>query len=399
MKKLVILTLILAAGLTAYPQSSSRSRESKSKAKSSVSRSSSKSSNSKSRSSAVKSSSSSRSKAAPSRSKTTSTRSKTTSTRSKATPARSSAKSSKAVQSRSSQANRSSAQSRSSQSSARPGTSIKSRSQSVNSRSGVRSSSSSRSSVGRSAVAVRSANRSDKPARVSTVKSSSSTSASRLNRTGNSTYESRDGKKFKHNNNKIFASRKYKVNFRNTSDLRRSYDFRRVYYDYERWNRNRYRRHVVRNYYIHAPLSLEIRRVRYPYRRPLHIDLCWTPWLHQRFVYYYPLHNNWNTGYGNYIESISSYDAMQYAGSVKRVYGKVEEVYYSPEDHNYTLYFGAAFPYHDFSVVIPRRIAKEISRSPTWYFENEHVWVVGLIDVWENKAEIVVNDADQIRRY
>jgi hypothetical protein len=116
-------------------------------------------------------------------------------------------------------------------------------------------------------------------------------------------------------------------------------------------------------------------------------------------MYYYPMHTRWNNDYGSYIETVSSYDAQHYAGSVKRVYGKVEEVYYSEQDKTYTLYFGAQFPYHDFSVVIPRRVAKDISWSPSWHFENEYVWVVGLVDVWEGKAEIVLHDEDQIRRY
>ena len=140
--------------------------------------------------------------------------------------------------------------------------------------------------------------------------------------------------------------------------------------------------------------------VRYPYRRPVHLDLCWTPHLHHSFVYYYPLHNNWNNiSYGDYIETASSYEAMNYAGTVKRVYGKVEEVYYSPEDKTYTLYFGAPYPYHDFSVVVPRNVAKSFSWSPSWYFEDEHVWAVGLIEMWEGKPEIVLHDEQQIRRY
>lgn len=90
---------------------------------------------------------------------------------------------------------------------------------------------------------------------------------------------------------------------------------------------------------------------------------------------------------------------MNYVGSVKRVYGKIEEVYYSPEDRTYTLYFGAQYAYHDFSVVVPRDVAKRFSWSPSWYFEDEHVWVVGLIETWEGKPEIVLHDEQQIRRY
>lgn len=360
MKKLAIITLILAAGLTAFPQNASRSRQAKSKSSSSVSRSS-----------------SSRAKAtSPGRS--SSSRVKATS------PSRSSSSKSKATKSRSGS---SSVSSRTSGSKGRF-------SQSGRSAVQVRSS---RSSSGNSSARTteRIAKFSNNPR-----SSVSTSSAHRSNGNGSKVYERRDGKKFQHDNDRVFATRKYRVDYRDANNLRRSNDFRRVYSDYNRWYRNRHHRHVVvRSYHLHAPLALEIRRVRYPYRRPLHIDLCWTPFLHQRFMYYYPLHNNWNSRYGDYIESISSYEAINYAGSVKRVYGKVKEVYYSPEDRTYTLYFGAPFPYHDFSVVIPKRIAKSISWSPTWHFEDEHVWVVGLVDVWENKAEIVINDEDQIRRY
>lgn len=383
MKKLVILTLILAAGLTAYPQSANRSsKQSKSKSSSSVS---------KSRSSASKSSKSSRPKAVKSKSSSSRSKKAVSPTRSSASKSRSTkAKSgsssvssrSKGNQSRSSKSGKSAVQSRSYRSSA-----VKS---------GVNRSSS-RSSSGNSAV--RSNQRISSPQKSSRTVTSSS-SAVRSNRSGNVVYERRDGKKFKHDNNRVFAARKYRVDYHDARELRRSNDFIRVYNNYDRWHRNRYHRHiVVRNYHIHAPLALDIRRARYPYRRPVHIDLCWTPFLHQRFMYYYPLNERWNRNYGDYIESVSSYDAMNYVGTVKKVYGKVEEVYYSPEDRTYTLYFGAPFPYHDFSVVIPRDIAKDISWSPTWHFEDEHVWVVGLVDIFDDKAEIVIHDQEQIRRY
>ena len=155
---------------------------------------------------------------------------------------------------------------------------------------------------------------------------------------------------------------------------------------------------VNRNYY-YRPISIEIRRMRYPYRIPAYIDLVWTPTLLNRFIFYYPTCRNWYYDYGDYIETLSAYDASAYVGYVKRVYGRVEEVYYSSEDQNYYLYFGQPFPYHDFSVVIPRHIARQISLTPTWYFQNENVWVVGLIETWDNKPEIVLHDQDQIRRY
>ncbi len=224
-------------------------------------------------------------------------------------------------------------------------------------------------------------------------------SATRVFREGKGTLTREDGSVVRHQNDEVFASRKYKLDYDNYENLRRSDDFRREYRDYNNWYSHRHIR-VVNHYYSnYVPIPWEIRRVRYVYRRPVHVDLIWTPLLLHRFMYYYPTYDNWNIDFGREIETISAYDVMEYAGSVKRVYGKVEEVYYSPEDENYILYIGAPFPYHDLSVVVPKYLARNISMSPKWYFENEHIWVVGLINVWEGKPEIVVRDEDQIRRY
>jgi len=143
----------------------------------------------------------------------------------------------------------------------------------------------------------------------------------------------------------------------------------------------------------------ELRRARYYYRMPRHIDLIWTPLLFHRFMFYYPAQHDWNMEFGSQIETISAYDAKDFAGTVRQVYGKVQEVYYSPEDENYILYVGGDFPYQDLSIVIPKEIARNISLSPKWYFDQEFVWVIGLINMWEGKPEIIVRDQDQIRKY
>ncbi len=226
-----------------------------------------------------------------------------------------------------------------------------------------------------------------------------SSSASRVYRESKNALTREDGSVIRHQNDDVFASRRYNLNYDNYEALRRSDDFRREYRDYDNWNHRRHIRIVNHYHYRYVPIPLEVRRVRYVYRHPVHINLIWTPTLLHRFMYYYPTHNYWDIDFGREIETISAYDAQDYVGSVKRVYGKVEEVYYSPEDENYMLYIGAPFPYHDISVVVPRHIAQDITRSPKWYFENEHVWVVGLINQWEGKPEIVVRDEDQIRRY
>ncbi|MFA6128875.1 MAG: hypothetical protein WC699_16365 [Bacteroidales bacterium] len=224
-------------------------------------------------------------------------------------------------------------------------------------------------------------------------------SASRVYREGKGTLTTDDGRMIRHQNDEVFASRRYKLDFDNYENLRRSDDFRRDYRDYDNWYNHR-RIRIVNHYHNrYMPLPWDIRRSRYYYRIPRHIDLIWTPLLFHRFMYYYPTHTNWEMEFGSQIETISANDAGQYAGTVRRVYGKVDEVYYSPEDENYILYIGAPFPYQDMSVVIPRNIARNISASPKWYFENEYVWVVGLINMWEGKPELIVRDEDQIRKY
>jgi hypothetical protein len=222
-------------------------------------------------------------------------------------------------------------------------------------------------------------------------------SASRVYREGRGTLTREDGTVVRHQNDEVFASRKYKLDYDNYENLRRSDEFRRDYRDYDDWSHRRVIRNHFRNNYM--PLSFELRRSRYYYRAPHHLDLIWTPLLFHRFMYYYPTQNDWNMEFGSSIETISADEAQNYAGTVRRVYGKVAEVFYSPEDENYILYIGDPFPYQDVSIVVPKHVARNLSLSPKWYFENEFVWVVGLINVWEGKPEIIVRDEEQIRRY
>ncbi|TSA39100.1 MAG: hypothetical protein D4R64_00695 [Porphyromonadaceae bacterium] len=226
-----------------------------------------------------------------------------------------------------------------------------------------------------------------------------SSSASRVYREGKGTLTRDDGTVIRHQNDEVFASRKYNLNYDNYESLRRSDEFQRDYRDYDNWYQCRYIR--VNNHYHnrYIPISFEVRRSRYYFRQPHHYDLIWTPLLFHRFMFYYPTQRNWDMEFGSQIETISAYDAQNYAGTVRRVYGKVDEVYYSPEDENYILYIGAPFPYQDISIVVPKNIARNVSMNPKWYFQNEYVWVIGLINMWEGKPEIIVRDEDQIRKY
>ena len=158
-------------------------------------------------------------------------------------------------------------------------------------------------------------------------------------------------------------------------------------------------RPVRRHRNTKPPLSLEIRRVRFPYRVPARVEIFWTPHLIREYHVMYPSYRHWNIRVGMRIGTISSYDSYYHIGEVRRVFGKVEDTYYCPITKQYYLYFGADFPYHDFSVVIPRRIAKRFSRVPSLFFFNEHLCVTGLITAWQGKPEIIIRKTGQIEMY
>jgi len=207
-----------------------------------------------------------------------------------------------------------------------------------------------------------------------------------------------DGNVVRHQNDEVFTRNRYNINYDNYESLRRSEDFTREYHGYNNWYDGRKVR-TVSYYPGYHPYSIEYRREHYSYRQPAHYYLIWTPSLFNRFMYYYPDYTDWDIDYGREIETISAYDVGDYIGTVRRVYGKVEEVYYSREDQNYILYLGDRFPYQDLSVVIPRHVVREITGTPEWYFNHEYVWLIGLIDIWEGKPEIIIRDEEQIRKY
>jgi hypothetical protein len=207
-----------------------------------------------------------------------------------------------------------------------------------------------------------------------------------------------DGTVVRHQNDVVFAKSRNKIDYDNTSSLRGSVEFRQTYRDYNNWYDYRSVRPARYNTGYH-PVSMEIRRVRNVYRQPVYYNIIWTPNLFNRFMYYYPDQTDWDFEYGNEIETISAYEAMNYVGTVRRVYGRVDEVYYSREDDNYTLYIGDRFPYQDLSIVIPHDVVVTITGDPVQYFQDQYVWMIGLIDLWGEKPEIIIRDEQQIQRY
>ena len=151
--------------------------------------------------------------------------------------------------------------------------------------------------------------------------------------------------------------------------------------------------------YRMAPHPRDYRARFFPYRRPPIVSVYWSYPVFHYYCRLYPVVNYWNY-YSDYsITTISAYDALFHIGEIRRVYGKVSEAYYAMETDEYFLYFGAFYPHHDFTVVIPGDIARRYSRNPEFYFQDEHIEVTGLITEYDDKPEIVVKERDQLKRY
>jgi hypothetical protein len=152
-------------------------------------------------------------------------------------------------------------------------------------------------------------------------------------------------------------------------------------------------------YHVKRPRSIEYRRIHYAYRVPKHINIVWTPRMYRQYVLIYPEFRYWYYPYGYRIRTISAYDAAYYVGDVANVYGNVYEAWYSWQTDEYYLYFGAPYPHHDFSVVIPGKKARQFNRNPEIFFKGRYIWVTGLISLYDGKPEMIVREKHQIHLY
>ncbi len=154
----------------------------------------------------------------------------------------------------------------------------------------------------------------------------------------------------------------------------------------------------VSHHYPALPKTREYRRLHSPYPPPV-LSFYWTPEVRYEYIRLYPIigYSKYPVGYR--IENVSAYDAMHFRGEVVNVYGKVFEVYYSRYTDEYIMYFGAYFPYHDFTAVIPGEIARRYSPWPERYFAKEHLVITGLVAIYEGVPEITVKAGSQIRLY
>jgi hypothetical protein len=159
----------------------------------------------------------------------------------------------------------------------------------------------------------------------------------------------------------------------------------------------RTKKHV--HVHVHKPRPIEYRARYYPYRRPVHVNIVWTPRVYRDYCVIYPEIKRWRYHRHYTVHTISAYNAYYHMGEVRRVYGKVSDTYYAYETDEYFLYVGARFPYQDFTVVVPGYIARDFHRRPQRYFLRNHIEVTGLITSFEGEPEMVVKRHHQINVY
>jgi hypothetical protein len=172
-------------------------------------------------------------------------------------------------------------------------------------------------------------------------------------------------------------------------------------YEVERRNYSTPDRHRSHHevYPVNRPRPVEYRRIHHPYHAPVDVHVYWTPRIYHEYMMIYPEYHYWYYPNGYMIRTISAYDAMYYIGEVANVYGRVYETWYSRETDEYFLYFGAGYPYQDFSVVIPGKKARQFSRRPEIFFEGRYIWVTGLISLNQGQPEMIVMKKHQIHLY
>jgi len=161
-------------------------------------------------------------------------------------------------------------------------------------------------------------------------------------------------------------------------------------------NRTTYHRNVT---YVNRPRSIEYRRVYHSYRVPVHNHVIWTNHMYRDYRLMYPEYRYWYYPLGYRINTISAYDAGFYIGEVVNVYGRANDVWYNRKADEYFLHFGADYPYHDFTVIIPGRKARRFARHPELFFENRYIWVTGLISLYDGKPEMMIRKTGQINLY
>jgi hypothetical protein len=172
-------------------------------------------------------------------------------------------------------------------------------------------------------------------------------------------------------------------------------------YEVERRNYNTPDRNRIHHevYKGQKPKPIEYRRIYHPYHAPVNVHVVWTRAMYNEYIRIYPEFRYWYYPAGYRIHTISAYDATYYVGDVVNVYGRVCDTWHSRETDEYFLYFGARYPYQDFTVIIPGHKARQFSRRPDIFFEGRYIWVTGLISQYRGQPEMVIMKKHQVHLY
>ena len=131
---------------------------------------------------------------------------------------------------------------------------------------------------------------------------------------------------------------------------------------------------------------------------PSYTNIYWTRDMYRDYRNWYPNYH-WHYRYGYRIQTIPVFDARYNLGEVAMVYGRVYATWYNDQTDDYLFFFGGNYPQHQFTMVIPGRVARKFSRRPERFFLGEHITVTGLITTFDGIPEIIVKNKRQVGLY
>ena len=120
--------------------------------------------------------------------------------------------------------------------------------------------------------------------------------------------------------------------------------------------------------------------------------------MHRYYADMYPGYI-WRYNVGYHIHTISAFDAKFNVGEVARVYGRVYGTWYNNETDDLLLFFGGEFPYQEFTMIVPGKIARRFNWRPERYFLGQHVFATGLVSSFEGKPEMIIKKKQQLEVY
>ena len=153
--------------------------------------------------------------------------------------------------------------------------------------------------------------------------------------------------------------------------------------------------HAVQTRYT----PVKYKKVHHHYKVPKRVNVVWTHNMYREYRRMYPDYHYWYYPTGYRIVTVPYYNAYFHIGEVRNIYGRIHEVWYSWSTDEYYLYFGSAYPYQDFTVILEGREARRFSRHPEAYFGGRYIWATGLLSNFEGKPEMMVRRKSQIHLY